>query len=204
LDVGGHYGEYGSLIREAGYTGRIVTFEPASANLPLLSERSRADRDWRIMPFALGSTNGTATLHVAAATQLSSMRDANEYGRRQFGDKFETEAVEEVEVRTLDSVFDECIDGIASPRVYLKMDTQGLDLEVLDGASERIAEIAALQSELAVRPIYSGMPDYLEFIAYLNQRDFELSGIFPVTTDRDLRAIELDCIMVRRPELLQL
>ena len=53
-------------------------------------------------------------------------------------------------------------------------------------------------TEWAVRPIYSGMPDYLEFIADLNRRDFELSGIFPVTTDRDLRAIELDCIMIRR------
>lgn len=199
LDVGGHYGEYGALLRGSGYSGRIVTFEPSAANLPLLTERSRGDSDWRVMPFAVGSVPGRAELHVADATQLSSMRKASEYGRQQFGNKIDTRTVEEVEVRTLDGMFDECIEGIEVPRVYLKMDTQGFDLEVLRGATERIEEVAALQSEVAVTPIYEEMPSYLEFIAYLNSLGFALSGLFPVTVDRDLRAIELDCVMVRVP-----
>ena len=200
LDVGGHYGEYGTLLRDAGYSGRIVTFEPASANLPLLTERSRADPNWLIMPFALGASAGRANLRVADATQLSSMRDTNEYGRQQFGNKLEAHEIEEVEVRTLDDVFDDCTRGIRQPRVYLKMDTQGWDREVIRGAGTRLDRIPALQSELAVHPIYEGMPDYLEFITYLNELGFELSGVFPVTVDRDLLAIELDCIMVRPPE----
>ena len=81
--------------------------------------------------------------------------------------------------------------------IFLKLDTQGFDLNVLDGVGAHAGRILALQSEIAVKPIYDGMTGYMHAIAAMNGRGFELTGLFPVLRDRQLRIVEFDCVMVR-------
>jgi hypothetical protein len=102
-----------------------------------------------------------------------------------------------VPVKRLGDVFGECTGRIEGPRVYLKLDTQGYDLKVLEGSTECLDHIFALQAELSVKPIYDGMPSYLEALSTLTQLGFEMSGVYPVNRDEQLRVIELDCVMVR-------
>jgi hypothetical protein len=107
---------------------------------------------------------------------------------------------EEVPVKRLDGVLDACLAGIPEPRVFLKMDTQGYDLLVVEGAGTRLGEVLALQSELAVLPIYEGMStDFTDAIAALRRRGFEVSGLFPVNRDprNGLCVVEFDCVMCR-------
>jgi hypothetical protein len=100
-----------------------------------------------------------------------------------------------VPVRRLDHVVEELNLG---PRgVFLKMDTQGWDLEVIRGAEACLPRIAALQSEMSVVPIYEGMPSYLDMLRELHGRGFEPAAMFPVSRQADLRLIEFDCVLVR-------
>ena len=200
FDVGAHYGEYGQFLRELGYTGRIISFEPVGASFAILQRRCRADPNWTALRMALGSSDSERAINVMHNTTLSSFLTPSEYskewGRRWHGHDDEIERTEIAEVRRVDSVFGACVKGLAHPRVYLKMDTQGWDLEVLAGASSCLASIAALQSEVSVQPIYDGMPNYVESIAAMNQLGFEVAGMFPVIHDYLLRAVEFDCVMV--------
>ena len=86
---------------------------------------------------------------------------------------------------------------VAEPRVYLKMDTQGWDLEVLAGASGCLERIQAFQSEVAMHPIYDGMPALHESLSRFQDLGFGVSGLFPVSLDSNLEVIEFDCVAVR-------
>jgi hypothetical protein len=55
-------------------------------------------------------------------------------------------ANETVEVRRLDSIFDECTVGIDSRRLYLKLDTPGLDLAALQGADGVLEKFLGVHS----------------------------------------------------------
>ena len=104
---------------------------------------------------------------------------------------------ENVEVRTLDSVIEELRARMdIGKNLYLKMDTQGYDLEVLKGAEHSLAMIAAVQTELSCLALYKNMPGYVEMLAALDQKGFQLSGMFPVNQDTSLRIIESDCVML--------
>jgi hypothetical protein len=95
---------------------------------------------------------------------------------------------------------DSCLEGIPTPRVYLKMDTQGYDLAVVEGASATLDRVLALQTEVALQPIYQDMRTTLcNTVPELRKRGFEVTGLFPVTRDQKdgLQIIEFDCIMVR-------
>lgn len=192
LDVGARVGEYGRWLRDNGYRGRIVSFEPVSAHLGPLRAAAAADPAWTVVPCALGDRDGVADISVARMSQLSSLLPVSDYGR-----SFPTEAVraERVQVRRLDTVWPELPRG----RTYLKLDTQGYDLQVLAGAGARLDEVLALQTEAAVQRLYDGAPTHLETLVELDRLGFTPSGLFPVTLDDGLRLVEYDCVAVRSP-----
>lgn len=202
LDVGAHRGEYGRSLRALGYRGRIVSFEPVSNNFSVLQERSSGDAQWSVHHLALGAEEDTLPIRVSNATMLTSFRSLNDYATDRFGSTAQVERIERVRVRRLDNVIDECLRGIDSPRVYLKVDTQGHDLEVIRGAGAALALVKALQTELSVKPIYEGTVPFQQAISHLNGLGFEVTGLFPIARDNDgLRVIEFDCTMLRTADV---
>jgi hypothetical protein len=129
--------------------------------------------------------------------QFSSFLPINAYGTAQFAKEAAVTRSEQANVVRLDSMIDEITSGLDAPRIYLKMDTQGFDLQVLEGSSGFLPLVLGLQSEIALKPIYEGMPDYLISLARLNALGFSVTSLVPVSRDEKLRVIEFDCLMVR-------
>jgi FkbM family methyltransferase len=201
LDVGSYRGDFGSQLRRNGYRGRIVSFEPVMENFQALENRRAGDRDWRAYRMALGAERGHAEIRVFSGTTFHSFLEPNCYGRQRFPGKLNVERLERVMVERLDAVLDDATRSLADPRIFLKIDTQGYDLEVVRGLATRIDEIDALQIEMAVTPIYENMTNsFLDAMEYLQKLGFGLSGVFPVTFDTDggTSLLEVDCMMCRR------
>jgi hypothetical protein len=110
----------------------------------------------------------------------------------------EVTGTEQVRIRVLDDIFQGLREEHGFDRPYLKLDTQGFDMEVLKGATQSLSEFRALQTEASIKPLYQGMPDYREVVEYLSSAGFDLSAMFPVSHDDALRLIEFDCVMVNR------
>jgi hypothetical protein len=92
--------------------------------------------------------------------------------------------------------------GLGERRLYLKMDTQGYDLEAFAGLGERVADFVGMQSEVAVLRIYEGMPRLTEAIETYEGAGFEITGMFPVTReDTTGRVLEFDCVLARAEAL---
>ena len=69
-------------------------------------------------------------------------------------------------------------------------------VSAIKGAERSLAMIAAVQTELSCLALYKNMPGYVEMLAALDQKGFQLSGMFPVNQDTSLRIIESDCVML--------
>lgn len=86
-------------------------------------------------------------------------------------------------MRRLDGLFDQLLNDVGARNVFLKLDTQGWDLEVLRGASACISRIGAVQSEIPLKTIYKEMPAFMEIIAEANRLGLDITGMFPVSRD---------------------
>jgi FkbM family methyltransferase len=198
LDVGGYRGEYATLIRTYKYKGYIISFEPVEENFNQLQQRKDGDSMWHVYRYALGSNNETRSINVSRETDLSSFLSASDYGTRILRPYIPVERVEVVQVRRLDDVFDEVTAAIDQPRVFLKIDTQGWDLEVLRGAKGCLDQIVGLQSELSLQGIYEGMPSWTEALSEFQRANFVVSALFPLWRDSNFQLTEIDCVMVRK------
>lgn len=207
FDVGANKGQFARSLRRNGYRGHIVSFEPVPEFVTALAELSAADDKWTVHQLALGSTEGTVPMRVQRT--FSSLLETSEYGKERFATLREYADAGHIDVplRRLDSIFDELVapvvaSGVQRPRVFLKLDTQGFDLEVFRGLGDRAADVIGLQSEVALLLIYEQMPSMREALAVYEESGFEITGFFPVTREPDGRVIEYDCVMVRPTELL--
>jgi FkbM family methyltransferase len=195
IDVGAHRGKYYRLLREdVGFAGPVLSVEPIAELAAALEQRARREPGWRISRCALGASSGSARLNVMVRSDFSSLLEPSEAVTGKFSGANAVSRTEEVALRTLDELMDG--DG-ASQRLYLKLDTQGYDLEVLRGAARTLERVVALQSEISFLPIYAGMPAWRESIERIAALGFAVSGIFAVSRDPALRLVEADCVFVR-------
>jgi FkbM family methyltransferase len=201
LDVGANTGQFvDRLRRELGYRGHVASFEPARAAYEQLTRRLEHDASWRGFRCALGREHGTAELNLFTPdNSLNSMLQPSAFGSDRFAALRLEPRKETVEVRRLDDVFADAVRPLTEPVTFLKLDTQGFDIEVLHGATGVLGRIAALVTELPVQPIYEGMPSLVDALGNLDELGFEVTGMFPVTRDRDgLGAVEFDCVLRAR------
>jgi FkbM family methyltransferase len=200
LDVGANIGQYHDFLRNRVlYEGTIVSFEPVSRHVEILKARAMADRDWHIEGYALGATEGTLPINVMVSDQFSSFLEPDHSQVDKEVAEWNTPCkIEEVPVHTIDQVLPVLRERLDFHRPYLKLDTQGFDMQVLEGAKQALSGVCALQTEASVIGIYKGMPGYMDTIRYLNERGFDASGFYPVSRDSSLRLVEFDCVMINR------
>ncbi len=189
IDVGANVGQYATALRESGFTGRIVSFEPLAVAFAELSRAAAADHRWIAFQVALGDRDGTAEINVAANSVSSSIlpmlpvhlgsAPASAFTGKQ-----------SVDIRRLDSLFDEICRPSETP--FLKIDTQGYERAVLDGSYRALSRVVGIQVEMSVVPMYDGEAPIDEMIALMRELGFTLMALEPgfsdETTGRMLQA----------------
>ena len=196
LDVGAHKGEYGGYLRRAGWTGRIVSFEPQSAVRPALEDRAAADGNWQVAPaMALGRDDGEIALNISAETDMSSALPLAGSAMR-FTPSSAMVGRETVPLRRLASVFDTYVrDG---DTVFVKADTQGYESAVLDGAAPVMARIAGWQLELSIEPIYDGETDWRAMLDRMEALGYAAHLFIPGYFSRHIaRQLQIDGVFMR-------
>lgn len=180
LDVGANTGQFASVLRKGGFAGRIVSLEPLSEPFKELAQRAASDARWTCHRIALGRQSGPAIMNVSRNSWSSSLLPIEERSVRYAPDSVYV-GTERVEVARLDDVWSSLITH--DEVVYIKLDVQGYELEVVGGASASTARSPAIELELSLVPLYTGQPLFREVIDELERIGFELFSLEPEFSD---------------------
>jgi FkbM family methyltransferase len=174
LDLGANTGQYARGLRRAGYAGRIVSFEPLSSAHARLARNARGDRLWHAERMGLGARDHEATLTVSGDSRASSLRDMLPRHRK-VASYFAPVGEEQVPIRKLDTVWDEHVPRGSS--VYLKIDTQGYERQVLAGAARSLPKVRAVQMEISLQALYDGDLLLPEVLRLMTKKGFSLVSV---------------------------
>jgi FkbM family methyltransferase len=199
LDVGANLGQHARRLRALGYRGRIVSFEPLAAAHAALTRAAAGDPAWQAAPrMAIGAQVAEVEIEVSAETDMSSLRPQSALLRR-LSPSSAVRARERVPLRPLDEVALSWLQP--ADRVLLKIDTQGFEAEVLDGAAALLPRLAGVQLELSLVPLYEGQPGYRLLLERLERLGFALHLVLPGYFERKLaRQVEFDGVFMRPTE----
>ena len=188
IDVGAHNGEFATKMRSCRFRGRIISFEPVSAFHQLLLNKSRADGAWEIAPrMGLGATPSALEIKILGShSSFQKMLYQSESGS------------EIVNVRTLDDVLPE-FKIPDSAKIALKIDVQGFEKDVLDGALKTLGRVKAILIEVSLKPLYVGEVYYLEMLSYLRDKGFHVVYFSPVVNRQRLGEMwQVDALLIRK------
>jgi FkbM family methyltransferase len=197
VDVGANVGQFATLCRAHGYRGSILSFEPSSAAHRELLKTAAVDPLWAVADrMALGAATGEVEINIAANSLSSSilpMLDTHlsaapqsQYIQR-----------ERVTIRRLDDVLPE---DAESCNIFLKLDVQGYEPQVLSGAAHTLTLTSAVQLEMSLLPLYEGEQLLSQMSAIMNAKGFDLWDLEPSFRDSDTgRLLQVDGIFTRQP-----
>lgn len=196
LDVGANAGQFGASLREEGYTGRIVSFEPLESARRLLLAASAKDPGWEVAEkAAIGRENGEIEIHISANSVSSSALELLDTHLRSAPES-KVVGTERVPLRRLDDIAARFVQP--GSVTLLKVDTQGYEDRVLDGASGLLARIDGIQLELSLVPLYRGQLLLPEMIERLKRMGFHLWEIWPAFVDcASGRLLQVDAAFFR-------
>jgi FkbM family methyltransferase len=197
LDVGANEGQYGAFLRRNGYSKKIASFEPLSIAYIKLLKVSKKYPDWEIAErMAIGDHNGTVKINVSQNLVSSSILPI----LRKHTDVEPTSQymqTEEIKLRTLDSLADE-YRILDSHSILLKIDTQGYEDKILSGAAQLLTKIAMIQLELSLTPLYQGQKLLVDVVRSLEEKGFQLVGLFPGFTDnKNIQMLQVEGVFLR-------
>ena len=195
LDVGAAGGEFGRRLRASGYDGELLSFEPRRDSFDALQRSAEGDPRWRVFHTALGDREETAEIHVSGTGFSSSLLPMESLHVRSVPESRYV-GVERVEVQRLDTLLSN-LPGAGSGPYYLKVDVQGYESRVLDGARDSLKKVSAIEMEISMRSLYEGSSLYVDMFTRLQGLGFTLVSWEDVMIDPETGfVLQADCIFV--------
>ncbi len=195
IDVGANIGQYAQRLMTAGWHKPIFSFEPNPQVHALLQSKAQNIPAWRVQPaMALGSKTGTAQFQISKESDMSSLLPQTDLLQKisPSSSISRTIDVKVVRLDELAQTFSDC------QKLFVKMDVQGFESEVLTGATGLLPKIHGLQLELSLLTMYSGEKLWLPMIEDLATMGFAVHLLFPGYFERKLaRQLQVDCIFLR-------
>jgi FkbM family methyltransferase len=196
FDIGANAGDSGQYLRNIGFRGRIVSFEPVTAVYRQLAARAAEDPLWDCENIALGDEPGERRIHVSGAGGVSSSLLASTGHMETQAPELRTIGSEMVRVDTLQSVVERHYPQ--GNRLFLKIDAQGCEKQILEGAGSQLEKVVGMRIELALVRSYEGAPLMTDMLPYLAGLGYRLCGIEEAWSNRATQEVyEVDAVLFR-------
>ena len=146
---------------------------------------------------AIGEENGEIEIQIAENSYSSSVLDMLDTHVRAAPDS-KYIGKEKVALRKLDSIAPDYMDS--NSIAFIKIDTQGYETQVMNGAKKLMSQIVGLQVEISLVPLYKGQCLFDEMLKKLKNDGFELWSISTVFSDPNTgQLLQVDATFFRTP-----
>ena len=181
VDVGARAGDPPLAAPIASLTS-FVGFEPDKEE----SDRMNGDTEtagywaaYEVLPTALADTDGPVDLHLLELSTKHSLYPPNEAFAERYKPRGMAEiGVEKLQARTIDSLVYNSGELGADQVQFLKIDTQGSELDILRGAEQVLKDSTlCVVAEVEFCEFYSKQPYFSEVEQYLRSAGFSFYGL---------------------------
>ena len=197
LDIGANVGQYASLLRTAGFEGRIVSLEPLSSTFAQLQRRAAKDPFWTTINAGAGAEEGLAMINVSENSFSSSLLDLTD-AHLEAAPESRVVTHEKVQLTTVADLVRE--HDLDPTRCLLKVDTQGYEGPVFEGAGEHLRAFRAVQVELSMVELYRGQRLYDDLVADLRDLGFALWSFETGISDDHGRLLQVDGLFLQQSQ----
>jgi FkbM family methyltransferase len=181
VDVGAREGFLGEIediknfVKFLGFDADVEECERLNKNPP------NGFNSFRVAPYFIGKNNEEVTFNLYKSPGESSVYAPNREFQRKFNRNFGVRQ----SLRLNSIALQDALEGEGVFEVdFLKLDTQGSELDILRSSENLIKDIFLIESEIEITEMYDGQPLIGEFLSYMSDLQFEVMYINRVFANR--------------------
>jgi FkbM family methyltransferase len=194
FDIGANAGQYGIDMRNLGYNKKIVSFEPLKDAYKELEKVSKNDKNWITNNYALGHENIKSIINISKNSWSSSILEILPKHLENAPDSLYI-GKDEIEIKKLNSIFNSFYEE--GDNLMAKIDTQGYEKNVIDGANEVIHKFRIVHVEMSIVPLYDNEVLFFDMVKLLEKKGFQLFSLENGLADQITgRLLQVDGIFV--------
>jgi len=193
IDIGSNRGQFALVARYTNISSTIYSFEPQSEPASKYKMIFKADKNAILFQSAIGLKEEEKKMYISKRDDSSSILEIGANQTTIFPGT-QTSSAKLIKVAPLHRFLSKR-DLVND--VFVKIDVQGYELEVLKGITKYIKSFDYLYVECSFIELYEGQSLAYEVIQYLNSFSFILKGIYNTHYDRNGIAIQGDMLFMK-------
>ncbi len=194
IDIGANIGRFSITANAVFPTVAIEAFEPLPACFQTAAHALKSCPNVRLHNMALGDKDDEIEMFAndfSPSSSILPMADAHKeaFPFTQHGKKVP------IKVRRLDDVAGAL--NLEGP-IFVKIDVQGFERQVLAGGTETIGNASVVLLELSFEELYEGQPLFDELFDTMRSLGFKFRGTMAqMSHPKDGRTLDADCFFVK-------
>jgi FkbM family methyltransferase len=197
LDIGANIGQYASSLLLDGYKGEIISFEPLSSAHAILKTNAKKNKNWVIYKrTAIGNFDGQIHINISKNSVSSSILPILDVHTDAEENSIYTGS-EYTSIERIDTIVKK--ENILNEKaIFIKIDAQGFEWEVLEGAVKTLSFAKGIQIELSLVYLYKNQRLWNEILNYLELKNYKLWAILPGFCNQNTgQTLQLDAIFFK-------
>lgn len=170
LDIGANVGQFSIAAAQKFPKSEIISFEPVPNTFIKLKTNTKRFPNVRIYNFALGNQEGDIEFYENNYSHASSVLPISVFQKTNFPKTAVTKKIK-VPIKKIEKLF--YGKKLQGP-ILMKLDVQGFEKDVIEGAGELIHQIDYLLFETSFIQMYDGEPLFSEMHDFMNSIGFRL------------------------------
>jgi FkbM family methyltransferase len=196
IDVGANVGQSSAKILGLGFKGDILSFEPIQGAFRILESKSKNFSNWQAFQLAIGDREEQIEINVSENIESSSVLNILDEHTDSAPDS-RVIGKNPCQMVRLDYFFEK--NNFPQNDIFLKIDVQGLEPQVLSGAKNTLKKVKIIQLELSIVQLYEGSTTYKDLISKIEELGFILHSLIPgFINPGDGQLLQMDGIFIRK------
>ena len=193
FDIGANEGQFAQELRHYGFKNKIISFEPLIDEHKKLVLNSSKDSNWEVYKrIAVGNKNSKNIINVSKNSVSSSILNIN-LEHIDSAPNSKVVGQQDVEEKKLDDIFYEL--DIKEPNLFLKIDAQGYESQVLEGAENVIKRFKGILVEVSLTELYENQKTWLHIIKKIESLGYECWSVDRGFTNKNTgRSLQADLV----------
>jgi len=196
FDVGAHYGQTAQIYNELLPGSKIYSFEPFKPSYDILLNEVKMFSNIQCYNIGLSDTEGESPFYSNTLSATNSFLETHEQAGSIWGDNL-LDTIEVIPVKT--TTIDQFITANNIDIIHiLKLDTQGTELKVIQGALEacKLNKVYLIYLEIIVLTTYQNQRYADEILHYLRNSGFTLYNIYNLSYTKSGFLRQIDALFI--------
>jgi len=198
FDIGGHEGET-SLMYNANFdTPCIYSFEPFLPSFEKLKDSVKSFPNIQIFNTAISNFTGKVDFHVNKLSATNSILPTSEDSEKNWGENI-LDTIDTIKVSS--TTIDDFVEKFKIETIdILKIDTQGTEYEIIEGAGKSIEQnkIKIIYLEIIIVSTYQGQKYSDEIFLLLRNKGFQLFNLYNFTYSDKGELKQFDALFIHK------